>query len=316
MIALVVSALLSGPVTGAVNLRAEAQIVGTTVELAEIADVRGVDADATRRLSELTLGPAPASGIVRGVRREEIAALVRAAGITVSLGGSAICRTTAKVEKVTGVELEDAARKALVTLFAGRDVELELVRGASDLIVPMAERRREVDVDLGRREALPGSWNVPVDIRIDGTRVQTAWIAMDVKLYQEMPVATRDLLRGEAVDAACWSLKRTLVESAGPRPVQPETLFGATCAREISAGTRITEFDVRRDPLVRSGDLVELEVVRGPLRARCRAVARGQGARGDRVEVQSGEGQRRLVGIVVERGLVRVDMAGAPRNER
>jgi len=316
MIALVISALLSGSVTGTVNLRAEAQIAGTTVELAEIAEVRGADAESTRRLSELTLGPSPASGIVRGIRREEVAALARAAGVTVSLGGSAVCRASTKLEKVAGVELEDAARKALVSLFAGRDVEMEIVRGSTDVLVPTAESRREVDVDLGRREALPGSWNVPVDVRIDGTRVQTAWIALDVKLFEELPVATRDLRRGEPVDAASWSLKRTLVEGAGPRSAQPEMLFGATCAREISAGTRITEFDVRRDPLVRSGDLVELEVVRGPLRARCRAVARGQGARGDRVEVQSGEGQRRLVGIVVERGLVRVDLAESPRNER
>lgn len=316
MIALVISALLSGSVSGTVNLRSEAQIVGTTVELAEIADVRGVDDDASRRLSELTLGPAPAPGNARGIRREEVAALVRAAGVTVTLGGAAMCRTTSKVEKVAAVELEDAARKALVTLFAGRDVEIELVRGANDLLVPTAERRREVDVDLGRRDAQPGSWNIPVDVRIDGTRVQTAWIALDVKLFDELPVAQRDLLRGELVDASCWSLIRTRVESAGPRSVQPEALFGATCARDIALGTRITEFDVRRDPLVRSGDLVELEVVRGSLRARCRAVARGQGARGDRVEVQSGEGQRRLVGIVIERGLVRVDMASAPRNER
>jgi len=316
MIAFVISTLLSGSVSGTVNLRAEAQIVGTTVELAEIADIRGVDADATRRLSELTLGPAPASGSVRGVRREEVAALVRAAGVAVSLGGAAMCRATAKSEKVAGVELENAARKALVTLFAGRDVEMDLVRGASDLLVPLAERRREVDVDLGRREAQPGSWNVPVDVRIDGTRVQTVWIALDVKLFDELPVATRDLRRGEAVEAACWSLQRTRVDGAGPRSAQPEALFGATSARDIAAGARITEFDVRRDPLVRSGDLVELEVVRGALRARCRAVARGQGARGDRVEVQSGEGQRRLVGIVVERGLVRVDMASSPRNER
>jgi len=45
-------------------------------------------------------------------------------------------------------------------------------------------------------------------------------------------------------------------------------------------------------------------------------VARGQGALGDRVEVQCGEGQRRLVGIVVQRGLVRVELAASPRIER
>jgi flagella basal body P-ring formation protein FlgA len=137
-----------------------------------------------------------------------------------------------------------------------------------------------------------------------------------VKLYEEMPVAVRPLRRGDPIDAACWKLERTLVEASAPRPATPAGLLGATSTRDLPAGLRIAETDVRRDPLVRNGDSVELEVIRGAIRARSRAVARGQGALGDRVEVQCGEGQRRLVGIVVQRGLVRVELAASPRIER
>lgn len=316
MIAILLSAFLAGTSAGSVTLRANAQIAGPSVELAEIAEIRGIDAEATRRLSELSLGPAPAPGNVRGLRLDDVATSLRAAGIDVSLGGALLCRATAKVETIPGRELEDAGRKALVALFAGRDIEIEVVRGAADMAVPVAERRRELTTDLGRREPQPGSWSVPVDVLVDGTRVQTAWLALDVKLYEQLPVAARDLRRGDPLDAACWTLQRGLVEASGPRSATIAGLVGATCTREIAAGARITENDVRRDPLVRSGDLVELEVVRGPIRARSRAIARGQGALGDRVEVQSGEGQRRLVGVVIERGLVRVELAAAPRNER
>lgn len=316
MIALVLSAFLLGASAGSVTLRADAEIAGPTVELAEVADVRGVDAETTRRLSELALGPAPAPGNVRGVRRDEIAAALRGAGLDASIGGMALCRAKARIETIAARELEDAARKSLATLFAGRDVEIAIVRGSPDLAVPAADRRRELEVDLGRREPQPGSWSVPVDVRVDGTRVQTAWIALDVKLYEEQPVATRDLRRGDAIDGACWKLQRALVESGAPRAAAPAVLVGATCVRDVASGSQITEFDVRREMLVRGGDLVELEVVRGPIRARSRAVARGQGGLGDRVEVQSGEGQRRLVGTVVERGLVRVELAAAPRTQR
>jgi flagella basal body P-ring formation protein FlgA len=190
------------------------------------------------------------------------------------------------------------------------------MRPVADLSVAVAETRRDVYVDLGRREPQPGAWNVPVEIGIDGVRVQTVWVNLDVKLYEEQPVAARDLRRGDAIDASCWRLQRTLVEATAPRSATPHGLMGATSTRDIAAGLRIAETDVRREPLVRPGDSVELEVVRGSVRARSRAIARGQGSRGDRVEDQCGDGQRRLVGIVVQRGLVRVELASSPRNSR
>lgn len=314
MIALLLTAVLGAP--GSVVLRADAKILGPTVELDEVAEVRCDDEALLRRLSQLTIGPAPAPGVVRGLRRDEVSAAVRAAGLDAATSGAALCRATAEVETIPAAQLDDAARAALAALFAGRDVEIALVRGATDLAVPAAEIRRDLQADLARRDAQPGSWSVPVDVRVDGVRVQTAWIALDVQLYEQTPVAARDLRRGEAVDAACWQLQRSRVEAAGPRPAAPALLAGATCTRDVPAGTRISELDVRRDPLVRNGDMVELEVLRGPIRARSRAVARGQGALGDRVEVQTGEGQRRLVGVVVERGLVRVELAAHTRNER
>jgi flagella basal body P-ring formation protein FlgA len=315
MLALLLSASMLGQ-PASVVLRADARILGPTVELDEVAEVRSDDDALFRRLSKLSIGPAPAPGVVRGLRRDEVAAAVRAAGLDVATTGAALCRAKAEIETVPAAQIDDAARTALAALFAGRDAEIALVRGATDLAVPAAELRRELFADLARREAQPGSWSVPVDVRVDGVRVQTAWVALDVQLFEQMPVAARELRRGEAVDAACWTLQRSRVEAAGPRPVAPALLAGATCTRDVAAGARISELDVRRDPLVRNGDLVELEVLRGPIRARSRAVARGQGALGDRVEVQTGEGQRRLVGIVVERGLVRVELAASPRNAR
>ncbi len=309
MIAFLIGVVMAGSIV----LRTDAHISGPTVELGEIAEFQGVDATTSQRLAELTIGPAPAPGSIRGVRRSDAAAALRGAGIDILILGAPLCRARAEIETLTAREVEEAARKSLAVLFAGRDVEVDLSRPISDLAMPAAERRRELKVDLGRREPQPGSWNVPVDVLVDGVRVYTTWVTLDVDLFEQQPIAVRDLRRGELLDAACWKLERTRVEAAAPRAATAETLLGATSTRELVAGMRITEVDVRRDPLVRIGDLVELEVVRGAIRARSRGVARTQGALGDRVEIQCGEGQRRLVGVVVQRGLVRVELAESPR---
>ncbi len=301
--------LLSSLLVGTVVMRADARIAGPSVELGEIAEIRGVDAALLQRLTELPIGPSPAAGHVRGVRREDIAAALRSAAIDIDVFGAPLCRARTEVEVLGAREIEESARRAVGTLFAGRDVEVELDRPITDVAIPVPERRRELKVDLGRREAQPGSWNVPVDVYVDAVRVQTTWVVLDVTLYEEMPIAARDLRRGEAIDASCWKFERKRIEAAGPRPAAASALLGATSTRDMTAGTPITEVDVRREPLVRPGDFVELEVVRGPIRARSRAVARTQGALGDRVEIQCGDGRRRLVGIVIQRGLVRVELA-------
>jgi flagella basal body P-ring formation protein FlgA len=247
------------------------------------------------------------------VKRDDVVRALRAAGLGGSPTGAPNCRARPRVEIVQGRELEDVARNALISAFPGRDIEVEIARPAADVPLVAPAIRRELAADLGRRDLRPGSWSVPVDVRIDGSRAQTAWIALDVRVFERRPTATRDLRRGESIDGAAWTLERGLVDASAPASPAPELLIGATCTRDLPRGARITDLDVRRDPLVRSGDVVEIEVVRGAVRARSRAVARAQGALGDRVEVQTGEGQRRLVGVVVARGLVRVELAVSPR---
>jgi flagella basal body P-ring formation protein FlgA len=308
----------TAPVHGAISVvvRGDALVAGPTLELSEIADIRCESAAETQRISALCLGSTPAPGSVRNVTRDEIARSLRAAGVECTVAGAPVCRAVPRVELVSGRELEDAARKALAARFAGRDAEIDLVHPAPDLSLVAAERKRDISADLLRSEPNPGAWSVPVEVRVDGALVQTIWVAMDVRSFERVPVAARDLRRGDAFEAGAWTLERVRVEPSAPRSPDIGLLTSAVCARDVARGARIVEADMHREPLVRSGDEVELEVVRGVIRARTLAVARGQGALGDRIEVQSGESQRRLVGVVVARGLVRVELPESPRNPR
>jgi flagella basal body P-ring formation protein FlgA len=312
MIALLLGTLLSGTVA----LRADTVVSGPTIEIAEVAELRGFEAEAARRVGAITLGATPSPGSLRGVRREDVALALRSAGVDAQIAGGALCRAKPKVELVPGSALEDAARRAVAAAFGQREVEIHVVRPVADLQVVAPELRRDLVADVARRDPQPGAWSVPVDVVVDGSRVQTQWIAIDVVLFEDRPVATRDVRRGEAVDASTWRLERVRVEASAQRSASESQLVGAVATRDLASGTQITENDVRRETLVRAGDMVELDVVRGSIRARSRAVARGQAGLGDRVEVQTGEGQRRLIGTVVQRGLVRVELAASTRNER
>ena len=308
--------LLAFVLGGAVQVRGSAQVLGPTLELGEIAEVHADSPEQVQRLSSLCLGSTPAPGSIRNVTRDEIVRSLRAAGLECAVGGAAVCRAEPRTELVAGRDLETAARAALAGVFAGRDVEITLARPVSDLSLIAPERKRDLRAELGRAEPLPGPWNVPVEVRIDGSVVQTAWVTLDVRLFERVPVTARELRRGDTFAADAWTLERVRIEPSAPRSSDSGTLAGAICARDLARGARIIEADVHRELLVKSGEEVELEVVRGVIRARTLALARGQGALGDRIEVQCGENQRRLSGVVVARGIVRVEMSESTRNPR
>jgi flagella basal body P-ring formation protein FlgA len=299
--------------SGTVVLKSDAQVLGPTLELGEIADVRCDSADLSTRVSSLSLGATPSPGCVRSVTRDEIARSLRAAGLDCAVAGAAVCRARPRVEIVPGRDLELTARAALAAKLAGRDAEIDIARPAPDLTLVAPEKKRELTADLSRSEPAPGAWSVPVEVRVDGALAQTVWVALDVRLFERVPVAAHDLKRGDALEAGAWTLERVRLEPSLPRSADAGTLAGASCARDLARGTRIIEADVHREALVHSGDEIELEVVRGRVRARTLAIARGEGRLGDRVEVQSGEKERRLVGVVVARGLVRIEMSESPR---
>ena len=307
---------LACALSGTVVLRGDAEVRGPTLELSEIAEIRCDVPVEAQRLSSLCLGSTPSPGSIRSVSRDEVVRALRAAGSDCAVEGKSACRAVPRIELVPGRDLEAAARAALAAIFAGRDAEIGVARAASDLALIAPERGRDLSAELSRAEPVPGAWSVPVEVRIDGSKVQTVWVAMDVRVFERVPVAARDLKRGDPFDRDAWMLERMRVEPSAPRAPDPVVLSSAVCARDLARGARIVEADVHREPLVRAGDEIELEVVRGVIRARTLAVARGQGALGDRIEVQSGESQRRLVGVVVARGLVRVELSESPRNPR
>jgi flagella basal body P-ring formation protein FlgA len=306
--------LLACALAGTVVLRGDAEARGPTLELAEIADIRSDVPGEAQRLSALCLGSTPAPGSVRNVSRDEVVRALRSAASDCAVEGKAVCRVVPRIELVSGRDLEAAARAALGAIFDGRDAEITISRAASDLALIAPEHERRLSTDLARSEPVPGAWSVPIEVRIDGTTVQTVFVALDVRLFERAPVAARDLKRGDPFDRGAWTLERVRVEPSAPRSPDVVALTSAVCSRDVARGARLVEADMHREPLVRSGDEIELEVVRGVIRARTLAVARGQGALGDRIEVQSGESQRRLVGVVVARGLVRVELSQSPRN--
>jgi flagella basal body P-ring formation protein FlgA len=306
------SLLLGGLV---VVLPAESRVRGTELTLGAVAQVRGDDAQLVARAKAIELGWTPSPGYTRVLQDWQIEQKLSLAlaGTSVHFEGSKACRVAPETARIAGSALGAKARAELRTLFGTREVELVPQGQTPDLEVPLGEKPFELRCAIERREQRAGAWSVPVQIWVDGTLYQTCWVGFAVELYDLAPVLAREVRRGEVIEASALELRRVRIASdLGGEPLSALALSGAVVLRDLGAGSVLTERDVQRAKLVRSGDTVQLQVRKGAITARGSAIAKADGTAGERIRLWSADKTRELSGTVIARGLVEIDLSGTP----
>ena len=156
---------------------------------------------------------------------------------------------------------------------------------------------------------------MPVQVWIDGALYQTIWTSFQVDVYEALPVLVRDLRRGEWLAPNAVEMRRVRTTNAlAGAPLASEAIAGALALRDMPAGTVLTDRDVQRARLVRQGDTVQLQVKKGAITARSTAIAKQDGAIGDRIRVTTNDRNLEITAVIVGRELVEVDLSRASVN--
>jgi flagella basal body P-ring formation protein FlgA len=109
-------------------------------------------------------------------------------------------------------------------------------------------------------------------------------------------------------------MRRVRVDASfAGEPLGPGALPGATLTHDMQKGMVVTDRDVQRAQLVKQGDLVQIQVRKGPVVARATAIAAQDGCLGDRVRVTTSSSSRELTAVVTGRGSVEVDITDLSR---
>ncbi|MCH2106015.1 MAG: flagellar basal body P-ring formation chaperone FlgA [Planctomycetes bacterium] len=278
--------LLAGGVS--VDLPTEAEATGTMITLGEIAEVTGDDPSALAAINAVELGYMPAPGYSRTLQRWKIerAVSLAAPGVEVNWAGEKACRVYPAVEMISATALYETARVAVAGLFEGEEVTIKASGTISDVSVPRGAVRAALRADLTHDKRRPGNWSVPVRVLVDGTPYHTAWIGLEVELYQELPVLLESAPKGTKLSAAMFAVRRVRVEDTNSQPLALSLLSDAVAVRAIPAGHVVTERDVDRPLAVNANAPVWIEVVNGHIRASVLGNALQSGRIGDLVTVR------------------------------
>lgn len=290
-----------------------AHVRGQELKVSSIVRVEGAEVTDKARIDALTLGYTPAPGFGRVVTREEIAAKIRAAlpNQTVSVIGAERCRIDVETETVSGEALRANAQKALNEAVANLDAAVGAAGAIADVLVPKADSRIELRAQPDTKNLRSGIVSVPVQIWIDGAPYQTVQTPLTLELFEKVPVLVTDVRRGELLSASVTEMKRQRVEATlAGSPLAWAAIPGATALRDMRAGTIVTDRDVQRAQLVKRGDVVALQVMKGPVVARSTAIASQDGYLGDKIRVTTADSKRELTAVVTARASVEVDLGG------
>jgi flagellar basal body P-ring formation protein FlgA len=201
--------------------------------------------------------------------------------------------------------LANAARDAVALEFSNSADRIEIEIPSPDPRLQLPICVSALETSIGRHNGQGGRLNVRVDCRD-----HTPWarnIAVNVKVYREMLVSSRNLSRGALIAAADVSMQEVDVSQVrGQLIADPQIALGMEVRRNVSAGTALSSDMLNAPIMVRRGDTVMLTAERGGISIRQQGTAMQDGESGRQISVRNTSSNRTVQAVVTGYGEARV----------
>lgn len=198
----------------------------------------------------------------------------------------------------TPISRQEVARKILNNLKTRCD-ECEYRVSVQSVPVP-SQKQWELDFS---QLAAKGGFLLPLR---DGDQHQLKWISGTIRVSQLTPVTTRMILQGERVQAQDIRIVMTDVTYSKDGVLRTGDIQGQLAARSLPIGSPIWTSDLKREPAAKKGQIVKAVIGDESFEVSASMQAEDSGFVGDLIKVKSLETHKVFSGLVVEKGVVKV----------
>lgn len=140
----------------------------------------------------------------------------------------------------------------------------------------------------------------------DGSQGQIKWISGTIRASQLTPVTTRLILQGERVQLEDIRMVMTDITFAKDGVLRPEDIQGQLAARSLSVGSPVWMNDLKREPAAKRGQTVKAMLSDETFEISVNMQAEENGFVGDMIKVKNLETKKILSGLVIEKGVVKL----------
>jgi flagella basal body P-ring formation protein FlgA len=258
------------------------------IRLSELCQIQTDDTHLRAALEATTLGQAPQPGLKRTFSRESLLSRISSQGIDVSKVNWIVppLVTVARDYQVLEHEMalkavEEFLRRnfpqknSQVLIKQLRLPKTFLPKGAVELRVAPSARFKAQERS-----------HLSLDVHVDNKRIKSCLVEVDAQFWADVPVAQRDIKRGEPLTPEAFRMER---RDLAAEPVDVVTMLDALKDKivrvDIPHGTSVAERALDRPRMVTRGDVVTLMAQNGSFRVSTKAKAQASGKLGDVISV-------------------------------
>lgn len=140
-----------------------------------------------------------------------------------------------------------------------------------------------------------GDFKIRSSMMVSGLAGQTlVWIPLKMKIYQMVPMTTKWLVPSQKIAFEDLQMQRVNIANLKGQFVDSSELVGQLAQRSISPGSPLSSADVRRDPIVKRGQIVNAIMTDGAFEISAQMVAEESGFVGDTIKVKNSETKKIL----------------------
>lgn len=298
----------------AVAVNAEATVTGPYITLGELAAISGDDQERIKTLGVLKLGNAPPPGQKMVLTSDMLGARLASAGadysgITWQVPATFVVTTAAQT--VSGERLLALAAEAVQSQVGGNggnEVTVTPIGTSPDVLAPLGRLDMKAEVPGGIRYNAPTV--AAVIISADGRPFTTVNLRFNVKAYEQLVVAARNIAVHEEISADNVRVERREVGRISGYITDLDKVIGLRARRPMTAGTPLSEAMVDKPVVVKRGATVTILVQIGEMVVAAGGVAMQEGREGELIRVQNLTSKRIVSARIVDRNTVQVKIYG------
>jgi flagella basal body P-ring formation protein FlgA len=159
--------------------------------------------------------------------------------------------------------------------------------------------------DMSLRDSVGTGGNISVHVQCKTAPGWSVHIPAQVSIFRELPVAIRDIARGEQISPADIHWKT--INISGLRQAfhtDAQAIIGQEVKRNIGQGLPFITSLLDAPTLIRRGDVIDLEAQAGSIKVSTSGTALTDGRLGQKIRIKNNQSDRIVTGTVVASGKV------------
>lgn len=133
------------------------------------------------------------------------------------------------------------------------------------------------------------------------------WVVVDLKKYANVPVLTRPLKIGDVITEDAVATEMRLMQSYQDAITDVKAVVGMQASRYLTAGQMLASRDLKREQILRKGQMVKAIFGADALEISISAQAEEGGAVGDVIKVKNLDSQKMFAAKIIDRGVVKIE---------